>query len=138
MSANPKNIMPLPGQTLEQLVEQLVAAKKAENDAKSARVEIEERILALVPPREEGSSTRALGNGLKVTVTGSLTYKADDIEAVKSVVAKWPRELNPVKTEPKLDEAACKWLRANREDLWKQLAKVVTVKPAKSSVKVGA
>jgi hypothetical protein len=62
--------------TPEQLVEQLVAAKKAEAEANKQRVQIEEQIIALFGNREEGAETHELGNGLKVTITGKLTYKA--------------------------------------------------------------
>lgn len=138
MSAQPDNIQPFPAAdtALETLVKQFIAAKQAEDAAKKHRIQIEERILAVAPTREEGSETVTLGNGFKVTTTGKLTYSGDT-DAVRAACIAWPAELVPVKTRTELDETGCKYLRRERPDLWAQLAKVVTVKPAKASVKVG-
>jgi hypothetical protein len=135
MSANP-NVLPLPGGNLEALVQAFIAAKQAEDAAKKARVEIEERILALTPPREEGSDTISVG-GFKLTTTGKLNYKADDLEAVREITRGWDANLVPIKTTSALDETGCKYLRRERPELWAQLARAVTVAPAKASVKVG-
>lgn len=135
MSAVPTNIQPLPN-PLEDLVDQWVAVKKEEDLAKLQRLALEERILALVPAREEGSDTTPLSNGFKVTTTGKLSYKADDLNAVREICRKWDAELVPIKTEHKLDETGCKFLRRERPELWAQLAKAVTVTPAKTSISV--
>ena len=74
--------------------------------------------------------------GYKLTLTGSLSYKADSVDAVRAATAQWPAELIPLKTKVELDATGCKFIRANRPDLWVQLAKAVTVSPAKTAVKV--
>jgi hypothetical protein len=138
MSANPTDIRPFPRaeEVLELLVNDLVEAKRMEDAAKKRRVEIEERILAMVPTREEGSETTSVG-GFKVTTTGKLAYKADDLGAVREITRNWDANLVPLKTVIALDETGCKYLRRERPDLWAQLARAVTVTPTKPSVKVG-
>lgn len=135
MSANPSNILPFPD-SLDDLVHQYVNAKQAEEGAKKIRIELEDRILALAPAREEGSDTQTLGNGFKLTTTGKLGYKLDDLEALRNITAKWDQNLVPLKTTTVLDETGCKYLRRERPDLWQDLARVVTVTPAKTALKV--
>lgn len=138
MSANPTNILPFPGTTptLEQAVAAFVEAKRKEDAAKAERLACEEVICQLQPPKEEGALTVEAG-GYKVTITGALAYKADDIEALREITRGWDAETVPLKSKTELDSTGCKWLRANRPELWGQLARVITVKPAKASVKVG-
>lgn len=137
MSAVPTNIKPLPN-PLEALVDQWVAVKKEEDLAKLQRIALEDRILALVPAREEGSDTTPLSNGFKVTTTGKLSYKADDLDAIEAVCKTWGEHAGaaPIKIERKLDETGAKWLRANKPELWKQIAPHITVTPAKTSISV--
>jgi hypothetical protein len=113
-----------------------IAAKRDEEAAKKTRIAAEERILALQPAREEGSTTVEAG-GYKVTLTGALAYKLDDIDTLRNITARWDANLVPLKTKTELDAAGCKFLRRERPDLWAQLARVVTISPAKTSVKVG-
>jgi len=137
MSANPDNILPFPD-SLEDLVHQYVNAKHAEEGARKIRVNLEERILALVPAKEEGSDTTALDNGFKLTTTGKLTYRCDDLDALREITRKWDGNLVPIKTAATLDDTGCKYLRRERPDLWVQIARVVTVAPAKTALKVAA
>jgi hypothetical protein len=138
VSANPSNILPFPTAkpTLEEAVAAFVEAKRREDAAKACRLACEELVCQLAPPKEEGASTVEAG-GFKVTITGSLNYKADDLEALRNITRDWDANIIPLKTKTELDATGCKWLRANRPDLWAQIAKVVTVKPAKPAVKVG-
>lgn len=137
MSANPTNILPFPTAkpTLEEAVQSWIEAKRKEDAAKAERLAVEELICQLQPPKEEGATTVEAG-GFKCTVTGSLTYKLDDLEALRNITRGWDAEIIPLKTKTELDATGCKWLRANRPDLWAQVAKVITVKPAKASIKV--
>lgn len=113
-----------------------IAAKRDEDTAKKARLVAEERILALQPAKEEGALTVEAG-GFKVTLTGSLSYSADDIEALRNITARWDANLVPLKTTTVLDSTGCRYIRRERPDLWQQLARVITVKPAKTAIKVG-
>ena len=120
---------------LADLVEQLAYAHRAEDAAAKHRIGIEQRIIALHPAREEGSETIPVA-GYKVTLTGSMSYKADDIEALRNITAKWDAQFIPLETKTALSGTACKWLRANRPDLWREIAAVVTMKPGKPAVKL--
>jgi hypothetical protein len=137
MSAEATNILPFHAEkrSLEQLVAAWIEAKREEDTANSKRIAIEQEICALQPPKQEGATTVEAG-GFKLTVTGSLSYKADDIEALRNITSGWDANLVPLRSKTEVDPTGCKWLRANRPELWEQVAKVVTVKPAKPSVKV--
>ncbi len=120
---------------LEAAVRELVEAKRTEEEAKRRRIQAEDRILALHPAREEGSETFEAA-GFKVSLTGKLTYKCDDARALAEAcaAAQWAPSMIPVKTETKLDETGCKWLRHNEPDAWALVAKFVEIKPAKTAV----
>jgi hypothetical protein len=121
---------------LDALVPLWIEAKRQEDAAKQRRLLIEERILAVQPAKEEGSTT-VEGAGYKVTLTGSLSYKADDLDALREITRKWDANLVPIKTKHELDATGCKFLRRERPELWSQIARVITVSPAKVAVKVG-
>lgn len=114
-----------------------VDCKRLEDAAKKRRIEAEDRILGMLPAKEEGSHTVEVA-GFKVTVTGKLSYKCDDPKALAEACAGAgiPQDWFPVKTEVKLDETGCKWLRANEPGAWATVAKFVTVQPAKTAVSV--
>lgn len=139
MSAEPSNILPFPGEplTLDQLVQHWIEAKRDEDAANTRRVRIELQIVALQPPREEGSSTHELAGGFKLTLTGKLSYRVVDMTALQALSLQLPPDKRPLKQETKLDETGAKWLRTNAPDLWKLIAPAIEVKPAKVAVKVG-
>lgn len=133
MSAVPKPT-PLPN-ALENLVPLWIESKRAEEAAKAQRLEIEERILAVQPAKEEGSTTVEAA-GYKVTLTGKLSYKADDLDALREITRTWDAGMAPIKTTHALDDTGCKYLRRERPELWAQIARVITVSPAKTALKV--
>ena len=110
-------------------------AKQKEDAARDERVDVEKQIIALHPAREEGAETFATPNGVKISLTGKLTYKAD-MTKLLAITASWPEEARPIKTEVKADESILKALREHSPEAWKQLAEAVTVTPAKTGVKV--
>ena len=120
---------------LEHLAERWLTVKDAERQANAERLRIEDNILALSPAKEEGSSSLTLTNGYKLKMIGKLSYKTD-LDALLEITADWPEEQKPVKTETKADEAALKFLRANRPDLWSRIAPAVTTKPMKTSITI--
>jgi hypothetical protein len=124
--------------TLDELVAEFIAAKHAETQATEKRTRLEQQILALSPAKEEGSSTVTLASGMKLTVTGKLTYSVDDMDALREITRGWDGNLVPLKTSTAIDAAGCKYLRAERPELWAQLARVVSVKPAKTALTVKA
>lgn len=111
------------------------AAKEREDAARDERVEIENKILALHPAREEGSETFATPAGVKITLTGKVTYKSD-IDKLTTLTAGWPDELRPVRIKTVADESMLKAIRSQRPDLWKTIASAIETKPAKTGVKI--
>ena len=123
--------------TAEQLAQDYIAAKAAEAKANKERVAIEEQLIQLLGAKEEGASTTELANGLKVTITGKISYKAD-MAVLLQLASALPENLRPIKTEPKLDETGAKYLRANEPEIWAMIAPAITVAPAKTSVAIKA
>ena len=117
--------------TAEELAQHWLQAKRDELAANNRRIDIEQQILALFPPKEEGSSSTALANGMKLKTTGKLTYKAD-LDKLLALTAGWPEK--PVKTKVEADESLLKAIRTDRPDLWRQIAPAITVKPAKTYI----
>lgn len=120
----------------EELATAWQAAKLDEERANKKRIEIESEIVSRFGFKEEGAETHWLDDGRKVEISGKLTYKADDMEVFVKCCEQIPADLRPIKTETKIDETGAKWLRANRPDLWDAIARAITVKPAKTAVKI--
>ena len=110
-------------------------AKQKEDAARDERVAVEKQIIELHPAREEGSETFATPQGVKISLTGKLTYKAD-LPKLLELTQHWPVEAKPIKTEVKVDESILKALREHAPDSWLQIAPAITVTPAKTGVKV--
>jgi len=121
--------------TMDELALKWSIAKQKEDKAREERVDIENQILAAHPAREEGSETFTTPHGVKISLTGKLTYKAD-MTKLLAITASWPEEARPIKTEIKADESILKALREHSPEAWLQLAPAITVTPAKTGVKV--
>lgn len=122
---------------LTNLVNELLAAKRTEAEANAKRVSIEQQIVAITGQKEEGSMTIDLENGMKLTVTGKLSYSADMVMLV-SLCNEIPEDLRPLRVETRIDETGCKYLRHNEPETWAMIAPAITVKPAKTSISVKA
>ena len=120
-----------------ELTNLLIAAKQAEAQANKHRVDIEAKIIEALGKRDEGSQTHELENGLKITITGKMSYKAD-MAMLMALCEKLPESMRPIKIEPKLDETGAKYLRNNEPEVWATIAQAITIKPAKPSVEIKA
>lgn len=122
---------------LESLSEQWLIAKSEEKAANERRIAIEDEIIALAhnSVKEEGTVSIPLQNGMTIKVTGKLTYKADATKLAAATLS-WPETMRPVETVLKQSDAMLKLIRSTRSDLWRQLSHCVTVKPAKTAIKV--
>lgn len=128
--------MNLKAMSAEELAQLWTDAKAAERAAREERIEIEEALIdKLGGAKEEGSQTHELGNGLKVTVTGKLSYKAD-MPALLALCERIPESLRPIKVETKLDEVGAKYLRANDPELWRLISDAISISPAKTGLTV--
>lgn len=121
--------------SLESLVTEWIECKKAEERANYLRLEVEDRILKMHAAPQEGSETVPLDNGLKLVLTGKITYSAD-MDALKTLAAKLPADWRPIKVEERLDPTGVKWLRANHPDAYAVIAEAITAKPAKVGFQV--
>ncbi len=119
---------------IQQLSQDWLEAKAAEDASKARRVEIEKAIVSRLGKREEGSKTHNIGTH-KVTVTGVINRTLDKgvWESIKDQI---PEKLRPVTYVPKLDTTGVKWLQTNDPDIYRLVAKALTIKPGKTNVKV--
>lgn len=122
------------GQDLKALSTLWLEAKSKEAEAASQRIAIEKAIIELVGAKEEGSKSTE-SDGIKITTTGRLSYKADATELLTLTMA-WPVDIQPAYLAPKIDETRLKKIRSERPDLWKEIARAVEVKPQKTGVNI--
>lgn len=134
-----QNVVPIQSHpSTEQLAEMWLDAKRLEMQAIEKRIVIEKSIIDRVGFREEGSKTTTLDNGVKITITGKLTYKAADFAAFKKACQQLDREFIPIKVVESVDETGVKWMRANAPQAYCLIADTLTITPAKTSVSVRA
>ncbi len=123
---------------MKEQISRYLAAKEAEDLARDDRIEAEEAIIALLPDDvpEEGSKT-VESDGYKITLTQRISRKLDE-KAYALIADAIPAEINPVtKVETyKIDDAGCRWLKANEHGFWTVLSKAMSEKPQKLGVKV--
>jgi hypothetical protein len=118
-----------------EIANELFEAREAEKQANERRVELEEELIALLGQKEEGSQTHEVGD-YKVTITGKLIRKIDWDLYDKSIAAKIPESLQPVKVKRELDDSGVKYLANNEPQIYRLLAKALTIKPAKTAVNI--
>lgn len=121
--------------TVKELTNDWMAAKTDERLANLRRIAIEEQLVKLVNTKEEGSVTTDIGDGIKVTTTGKLSYKVDRV-TLDELTENWPEDIRPVRLELKVDETRLKKIRAEQPKLWSQIARAVEVKPQKTGVSI--
>lgn len=110
-------------------------AKEREDTARADRIKIEEQLLKAHPAKEEGSETFKTPQGVKITLTGKISYKAD-VDKLIALAGGWPEDIRPIKTRVEADETRLKAIRQHRPDLWAAIAGAVTTKPAKTGVSI--
>lgn len=114
---------------IEKLVAELYNAKKAEEQAKAARIAAEEAVAAALGGPENGAKT-FLTSTLKVTVKRGWNYKVSDMETFK---AKFP---SLVKTTVK-EELDSKQYEAMRLEYdVSDIAEFITATPKKVAVEL--
>ena len=117
---------------LETLCANLFNAKKAEEEAKKKRTDIEEQIAKLIPTAERGSKTMHAVN-FKVTVKRDLNYKVSDVDSCMIECGDFCFK----KTEKyELISANYEKLRKENPKEFAKIAKYVEVKPKKVSVEL--
>ena len=109
-------------------------AKRREDEAKKARLEVEAQIGAALEKKPEGAITHKL-TAYKVTLTQPI-YRKLDLEKWPTVKTLIGQEFWPIKMTVEADPAGCKWLTKERPDLWAMIAEAFTVSPGKVGIEV--
>lgn len=117
---------------LNELARELYAAKRTEDAAKKQRIQIEERIAALVETPERGSRTVDAGEGMKINVKRDLSYEGDVQALCKALGDLAPVEIIPEELafSPKKYEA----LRESNPAAFEAATRHVSTRPRKVSV----
>lgn len=120
--------------TPEQLCQEWLEAKAAENSAKAKREEIEAKLLEHVQSKPEGSATTKL-DGFKVVTTGRINRRVDEgvWMAIRSEI---PAQLWPVKHKLAVDDRGVRWLQDNDPGNWLKVSEAFMSSPGKTQVKV--
>jgi len=123
---------------LAALSNELLAAKIAEALARSTRVDIENRIAAIVPTKDTGQRTITLPEGQKLTVKRGLNYKAD-VQAIEKIFSEL-EQFAPLKskTTVELDVAGYEYYREGEPEFFGVLSQHVIVTPRKVAISVKA
>jgi hypothetical protein len=111
----------------DELAQRWLEAKAREAAANAERLAVEAAIVAALGAKPEGSQTHRLG-GVSVTLTGRMTYAADDAERL--------RELAPDLFRATLNDTAVRRLRETDPARYRAIAPLLSVKPAKTAVTV--
>lgn len=120
---------------IDDLATKWAIAKQKEDAARDERIAVEKQILVLHQPREEGSKTVFTPAGVKIQLTGKVTYKAD-LDKLVAITSTWPADIQPIKTVTQVDESKLRAMRREVPGLWAQIAPAVTVTPAKTGVSI--
>lgn len=128
--------------SLEQLATELYDAKKIEDEARVARIAIEEEIAVLVPTGDVGSKTVKAG-ALKLTVKRALKYAAD-VDAIRDIgESEMPggaalplKYVPPQEATYEFDEKAYERMREIYPAAFLLVSRLVTVTPRKIAVEL--
>ena len=115
---------------IESLVADLYNAKKAEEQAKAARIAAEEAVAAALGGPDNGSHTFTTGT-LKVTVKRGYNYKVSDMDEFET---KYP-SLVKTTVKKELDAKEYEAMRVNCDDV-SDIAAYITATPKKVSVEL--
>lgn len=123
---------------LFQLIEAYNQQKAILDDAKAKFAAIEAELTEEVGYKHEGSFTTHI-DGFKVTTTGRMTRKIDE-KAWAIVAPKLPETLRNmlVRYKPELNIRTFKELETANPAAYAEIAKCITAKPGKPSLKVEA
>lgn len=120
---------------IDKLAEQWRMHKAIEDKAREDRIAVEEQILKLNPAPPEGSTTVHTPTGVRISLTGKISYKAN-MDQLLELTKGWPEAARPIKTDIKVDETKLKTLRREAPRLWAEIASAIETKPAKTGVSI--
>lgn len=118
-------------------VEELAAARVAEDAANVRRLRAEEAVLeCLGNLPEEGTRKEQLGPW-QLSVTTSIR-RTVDAEALAAIAPKIPEAIGKrlIRWKPDLQMRELRYVQSNEPEIYAVLAQIITAKPAKPSVKL--
>lgn len=121
---------------IDQAAERVIGLKLQENQAKAARIEAEQALIALCGVKSEGSSTHK-GERYKVMTTGTMYRKVDEaaLGAVRERLG--PTMFESVfRYKPEVITAGLRYLQSNEPQLYAIAAQAITATPGKPAVEV--
>lgn len=121
--------------SIDKLANEWRSAKQREDQARLERIEIEQKIIDISTPKEEGAVTIYTPLGNNITLVGKVTYKCN-VEALVALTSSWPEDIKPIKHKVEADETKLKALRADVPKLWAQISSAIETKPAKTGVSI--
>ena len=121
--------------SIDKLANEWRSAKQREDQARLERIEIEQKIIDISTPKEEGAVTIHTPLGNNITLVGKVTYKCN-VEALVALTSSWPEDIRPIKHKVEADETKLKALRADVPKLWAQISPAIETKPAKTGVSI--
>lgn len=123
---------------IDQLIADVETMKILEERYRRLRLDAEQKLIAAVESKPEGSVT-VRGAAYKATVTFGITRSVDQaaLSAVWNTLPEGIRNVFPVKHGIDLKELR-HWQNNNPDEYARYIAPVVTAKPAKPSVRIEA
>ena len=119
----------------EELLSAWLKAKKAEENAKKTRNEVEEKIAALYGTSFDGGSKTFKEDDFKVVIKKNVVYSLDQ-DAWKTARQSLLDNERPEKIKFELDKTGYEWLRDNNPAQFKIVSDCVTVKENKPTISV--
>ena len=121
-----------------ELLSKIREAKKREDRANADRVVLETQLITLLSfVKPEGSETQKHGD-FKVTLTNKLNRTVDALQwsKIKELVPLEMQGVIEVDTKLKVNNEGARWIEANNPAVWEICQQAISVKPAKTAVKV--
>ena len=112
------------------LVDRWLDLKKAEDNARTERIKIEEEMINFLETKSEGSVTTTLEDNTKITVKTGFSRKLD-LKLWEKVKQKIVPEVRPIKTKIELDVPALKKLQEKQPLVYNTISEAITVTPSK-------
>lgn len=111
--------------------------KQSEDLARTKRLEAEDRVLLLMGELPIEGTTKTEADGIRCTVTTSLTRKLDSA-ALERVAHRIPEAIGKrvIRWKSEVDVRELRFVQANEPEIYAALAEAITAKPAKPSVKL--
>ncbi len=123
--------------SIDALAAALLNAKHHEQNAREARIAIEERLIEVVGSKPDSSFTYKTPH-YKVVTTGKIARKLDRVKYLEMVNGKIPESLDPVITKLEINPSKLKYIQNHEPDMYRLMTLCMESKQNKTAVKVEA